>query len=136
MARAGVKTGDEAAGEELGAEEPLAEWERELLAGRQRPPRLAAAEAAACRALPRRCRTVAEAEAEAEVPADGARGCRGRHARLLPSRSCRPRLLPPRLPPPRRRLPRKPPTQAPAAEADGARRRDGCRVRRRHRRQA
>jgi small subunit ribosomal protein S2 len=31
MARAGVKTGNEAAGEELGAEEPLAEWERELL---------------------------------------------------------------------------------------------------------
>jgi small subunit ribosomal protein S2 len=34
MARAGVKSGDEATGEELGAEEPLAEWERELL-GRQ-----------------------------------------------------------------------------------------------------
>jgi small subunit ribosomal protein S2 len=33
MARAGVKTGNEAAGEELGAEEPLAEWERELLGG-------------------------------------------------------------------------------------------------------
>jgi small subunit ribosomal protein S2 len=32
MARSGVKSGDEAAGEELGAEEPLAEWERELLA--------------------------------------------------------------------------------------------------------
>jgi small subunit ribosomal protein S2 len=35
MARAGVKTGNEAAGEELGAEEPLAEWERELLEQRQ-----------------------------------------------------------------------------------------------------
>ncbi len=34
MARAGVKSGQEATGEELGAEEPLAEWERELL-GRQ-----------------------------------------------------------------------------------------------------
>jgi small subunit ribosomal protein S2 len=33
MARAGVKSGDEAMGEELGAEEPLAEWERELLVG-------------------------------------------------------------------------------------------------------
>jgi len=33
MARAGVKSGDEAPGEELGAEEPLAEWERELLVG-------------------------------------------------------------------------------------------------------
>jgi small subunit ribosomal protein S2 len=34
MARAGVRTGQEATGEELGAEEPLAEWEKELL-GRQ-----------------------------------------------------------------------------------------------------
>ncbi len=34
MARAGVKSGNEAPGEELGAEEPLAEWERELLAGK------------------------------------------------------------------------------------------------------
>ena len=33
MARAGVKSGNEATGEELGAEEPLAEWERELLQG-------------------------------------------------------------------------------------------------------
>jgi small subunit ribosomal protein S2 len=31
MARAGVKSGDVAPGEELGAVEPLAEWERELL---------------------------------------------------------------------------------------------------------
>ncbi len=33
MARAGVKSGQEAPGEELGVEEPLAEWERELLGG-------------------------------------------------------------------------------------------------------
>ncbi len=33
MARAGVKSGNEATGEELGAEEPLAEWERDLLQG-------------------------------------------------------------------------------------------------------
>jgi small subunit ribosomal protein S2 len=33
MARAGVRSGQEATGEELGAEEPLAEWERELLGG-------------------------------------------------------------------------------------------------------
>ncbi|HZJ06108.1 MAG TPA: 30S ribosomal protein S2 [Nocardioidaceae bacterium] len=33
MARSGAKTGDEATGTELGSEEPLAEWERELLAG-------------------------------------------------------------------------------------------------------
>jgi small subunit ribosomal protein S2 len=31
MARSGARTGDEPAGSELGAEEPLAEWERELL---------------------------------------------------------------------------------------------------------
>ncbi len=33
IARAGIKSGNEVAGEELGAEEPLAEWERELLGG-------------------------------------------------------------------------------------------------------
>jgi small subunit ribosomal protein S2 len=33
IARAGIKSGKEATGEELGAEEPLAEWERELLVG-------------------------------------------------------------------------------------------------------
>jgi small subunit ribosomal protein S2 len=32
MARAGVKVGDEPTGAELGSEEPMAEWERELLA--------------------------------------------------------------------------------------------------------
>ncbi len=33
MARSGAKTGDAATGSELGSEEPLAEWERELLEG-------------------------------------------------------------------------------------------------------
>jgi small subunit ribosomal protein S2 len=33
MARSGAKTDDEATGSELGSEEPLAEWERELLEG-------------------------------------------------------------------------------------------------------
>ncbi len=33
IARAGAKSGKEATGEELGVEEPLAEWERELLGG-------------------------------------------------------------------------------------------------------
>ena len=33
MARSGAKTGDEVTGSELGSEEPLPEWERELLAG-------------------------------------------------------------------------------------------------------
>ncbi len=33
LARSGARTGEEATGSELGAEEPLAEWERELLEG-------------------------------------------------------------------------------------------------------
>ncbi len=33
MARSGVRTGEEPAGAEVGADEPMAEWERELLAG-------------------------------------------------------------------------------------------------------
>lgn len=43
IARAGVRSGDEAPGEELGAEEPLAEWERELLATQGAEPAQAAA---------------------------------------------------------------------------------------------
>ena len=35
MARGGAKTGDETTGSELGAEEPLADWERELLEGKK-----------------------------------------------------------------------------------------------------
>jgi small subunit ribosomal protein S2 len=37
MARAGVKVGDEPIGAELGSEEPMAEWERELLAPEEKP---------------------------------------------------------------------------------------------------
>jgi small subunit ribosomal protein S2 len=48
IARAGIKSGKEATGEELGAEEPLAEWERELLAGEadSTPPEVAVGAAA------------------------------------------------------------------------------------------
>jgi small subunit ribosomal protein S2 len=43
MARAGVKVGDEPTGAELGSEEPMAEWERELLApGEEKQPEAAA----------------------------------------------------------------------------------------------
>jgi small subunit ribosomal protein S2 len=43
MARAGVKVGDEPTGAELGSEEPMAEWERELLApGEEKKPESAA----------------------------------------------------------------------------------------------
>jgi small subunit ribosomal protein S2 len=38
MARAGVKVGDEPVGAELGSEEPMAEWERELLAPEEKKP--------------------------------------------------------------------------------------------------
>jgi small subunit ribosomal protein S2 len=61
MARAGVKTGNEAAGEELGAEEPLAEWERELLEQRQSD--AAAASAATATATADAAAPAADAEA-------------------------------------------------------------------------
>jgi small subunit ribosomal protein S2 len=51
MARAGVRTGQEATGEELGAEEPLAEWEKELL-GRQADEAAASAAAQSAVASP------------------------------------------------------------------------------------
>ncbi len=37
LQRAGAKTGEETPGQELGAEEPLAEWEKELLTGGDQP---------------------------------------------------------------------------------------------------
>jgi small subunit ribosomal protein S2 len=46
IARAGVKSGSEATGEELGVEEPLAEWERELLGGDGAEPATAGTDAA------------------------------------------------------------------------------------------
>jgi small subunit ribosomal protein S2 len=64
MARAGVKTGNEAAGEELGAEEPLAEWERELLAGQAD-----SSEAAAAPAAPEAAEADAAPAAEVQAPA-------------------------------------------------------------------
>ena len=104
IARSGAKTGE---GAEAGAEEPLAEWERELLRRRRRPGR-------------RRRRPVAtpRSPAATEAPAaeaDRRRRCRGCH------RGARRRGARPRSPPPR------PPTEEPAAEARrrGARRR-GC----------
>ena len=57
MARGGAKTGEETTGSELGAEEPLADWERELLEGKK-------AEAAAAEAP-----AVKEASAVKEAPA-------------------------------------------------------------------
>ena len=77
IARAGAASGDEKpAGDQLGTEEPLAEWERELLQGsrpppqRPRPPRPTTAEEAALADTP----TVAAAVAEAtpEINAESA----------------------------------------------------------------
>ncbi len=66
MARAGVRTGQEATGEELGAEEPLAEWEKELL-GRQ-------ADEAAAQAAAASSGTPAETEETATAPAAASAG--------------------------------------------------------------
>ena len=137
MARAGAANGEDkpaAPGEsgELGTEEPLAEWERELLEH----------QASAAEAAP-------EAAAEAAAEADGAeasgrghrrgsrRGRRGRQAaeasrRRPPLATPMPRPRPPprqpRRPPPRQprrpppRQPRRPPPTAEAGAAGGRRR--------------
>ena len=48
MSRGGAKTGEEAPGQELGAEEPMADWEKELLASKtEQPAEAPAAEAPA-----------------------------------------------------------------------------------------
>jgi small subunit ribosomal protein S2 len=71
LARGGAKTGDEQAGEELGGDEPLAEWERELLtttdapaADAEAPAESVADEAPAAEAAPE----VAEAPAGSHAP--------------------------------------------------------------------
>ena len=60
LARGGAKTGEEQAGEELGGDEPLAEWERELLTTSDAP------------AAPADDAADASAEATAEAPAEEA----------------------------------------------------------------
>jgi small subunit ribosomal protein S2 len=69
MARAGVKSGNEAPGEELGAEEPLPEWERELLAG-QAEGTTPAAQGAAAAELPAPEAAAIDPQVAAEVPAE------------------------------------------------------------------
>jgi small subunit ribosomal protein S2 len=85
MARSGARTGEEDTGSELGSEEPLAEWERELLEGQGDKAAVeatggdaAATEtpaAAATGAASERSETVAESatptEAETPAPAEG-----------------------------------------------------------------
>jgi small subunit ribosomal protein S2 len=72
MARAGVKTGNEAAGEELGAEEPLAEWERELLESKADEAAAAAVDAAPVDEAP--APVVEVADEAAAAPVDAAPG--------------------------------------------------------------
>ena len=117
IARSGARTGE--TGAELGAEEPLAEWERELLGGdAEEPP------------SPRPVRADAETGCRGHRAARGRRGAarrgvaeaaRGRRGAPRPSPRHRPPRPSPRRRPsrgrqPRRRRPR-PPTEAPAAEA-------------------
>ena len=130
IARSGAKTGTEGAA--VGAEEPLAEWERELLGGDAdkaaaeatggdaATTETPAAEADRCRVRGRRRpRPPAEAGAEAAEAPPPRLPPRRRRPRLPPRR---PRLrLPPRLPrprrPPRLRPPRPPPRLRPRREA-------------------
>ncbi|MTB86776.1 30S ribosomal protein S2 [Aeromicrobium senzhongii] len=65
MSRGGAKTGEETPGQELGAEEPLADWEKELLASKAAAP---AAEAPTADAAEAPAADAAEAPA-AEAPA-------------------------------------------------------------------
>ena len=70
MARAGVRSGTEATGEELGREEPLAAWERELLEG-QSAPATDAADAPTAPATPAEAAApTTEADGEATAPAE------------------------------------------------------------------
>ncbi len=109
IARSG---GDTATGEQPQAEEPLAQWERELLAGDAEQ----AAESAAPEAGETAAATAPEAAPEAETTeAATTGGCDHRgcdHRRLRPPR-LRPRRLPPRRRPPRRRPPRLRPRRPP-----------------------
>jgi small subunit ribosomal protein S2 len=66
LARAGIRGGDEPTGAELGAEEPLAEWERELLEGS------AGAASTAAPAAPAEPAPAAEPTTEPTAPAEPA----------------------------------------------------------------
>ena len=73
MARSGAKTGDEVTGSELGSEEPLPEWERELLAGQDdKAPAEAKVEAPAVPEAPAKTEVAPKAETPVvpEAPAE------------------------------------------------------------------
>jgi small subunit ribosomal protein S2 len=70
LARGGAKTGQEEAGEELGGDEPLAEWERELLTTTEAAPADAApADVSPADAAPVEAADEAPGAAPAEAPA-------------------------------------------------------------------
>jgi small subunit ribosomal protein S2 len=73
MARAGAGQSDVKGGPELGADEPLAEWEKELLAGQtgESPARAAEADAPTADEVAEAREDVAEAQAEAGEPTEG-----------------------------------------------------------------
>ncbi|MET1133162.1 MAG: 30S ribosomal protein S2 [Aeromicrobium sp.] len=74
MSRGGAKTGEEAPGQELGAEEPMADWEKELLASKAaeaaETPAAETAEAPAAEAPAAETTEAPAAEAPAETPAE------------------------------------------------------------------
>jgi small subunit ribosomal protein S2 len=69
IARGGSKTGEEEAGSELGTDEPLAEWERELLEQKDADEKAAATTASPKAEAPKADEAVAEAAPVAESPA-------------------------------------------------------------------
>ena len=70
IARGGSKTGEEEAGAELGSDEPLAEWERELLEQKEAAQTGPVSPSAADAEAPAEAATVADAQAEAAPVAD------------------------------------------------------------------
>ena len=80
MARGGSKTGEEEAGAELGADEPLAEWERELLEKKDAEAKAAAGRSGADAAEAAAAAEPPTADAAAEAPATLVDGLRSRLA--------------------------------------------------------
>ncbi len=119
MARSGAKTGESATGTELGAEEPLAEWERELLQGEGENKVAEAAVAATGGDTAQDDTPAAEATGasseSAEAPAASSESTEAAGCVLREHRGGR--LRPPRAP--RRRLLRRPRASRPETPAEG-----------------
>ena len=128
IARSGAKTDTAASGDAVATDEPLAEWERELLQGDADKAAVAAtggdqatedtpaaeATGAASEA------PAADAAAEAATEAPAAEAATAEAATEAPAAEAPPPRLPPRLPPPRLRprpRPRRPPPTSPRASS-------------------